>query len=252
VRIDTRIAAEVLLVADHVRLKQVLLNLLSNAVKYNVPGGCVVVRGTPQANGSLRMEIQDSGMGLGPERLASIFSPFERLGHGSQAGSGIGLMITRRLVALMQGEIGVFSEPGRGSVFWVELPQQRLTVLENMLQLTTAGQPAASAARAAQVTWIGAEAPLYQVLQRLQTLRPALRMTRVTSPADCPAAPGLVLATAQTAAEYGLEPPMALKGARVLVVMGSEGSRNPAATATATRLSTDCSLPALLELLDSL
>ncbi|HWJ93255.1 MAG TPA: ATP-binding protein, partial [Telluria sp.] len=110
--------------ADRTRLKQVLLNLLSNAVKYNRDGGAVVLACVPGATpGKIRLTVQDTGMGLSQEQLGALFQPFNRLGQeqGGQEGTGIGLVVTRRLVELMGGEIGVTSSPGVGSVFWIEL-----------------------------------------------------------------------------------------------------------------------------------
>jgi signal transduction histidine kinase len=138
ITIDMHVDADTLLVADYVRLKQVLMNLLSNAIKYNVDGGNVSLHVLPVSDDLLRLEIRDSGMGIAPEHLETIFSPFDRL--GSIEGSGIGLMITRRLVTLMQGEIGVTSIPGNGSVFWVQLPRKRLSILESMLRHTAAAE----------------------------------------------------------------------------------------------------------------
>jgi signal transduction histidine kinase/ActR/RegA family two-component response regulator len=113
--------------ADRTRLKQVLLNLLSNAVKYNRDGGAVVVAcadaGVHAGVRRLRLSVQDTGIGMSTEQLAALFQPFNRLGqeNGVQEGSGIGLVVTRRLVELMKGEIGVTSSPGVGSVFWIDL-----------------------------------------------------------------------------------------------------------------------------------
>jgi len=109
--------------ADRTRLKQVLLNLLSNAVKYNREEGAVVVSCEQPAPDRLRLSVQDTGNGLNPEQLANLFQPFNRLGQeaGAQEGTGIGLVVTKRLVELMGGEIGVTSSPGVGSVFWIEL-----------------------------------------------------------------------------------------------------------------------------------
>jgi signal transduction histidine kinase/CheY-like chemotaxis protein len=109
--------------ADRTRLKQVLLNLLSNAIKYNREGGAVVVDCTQSAPGLLRISVQDTGMGLKAEQVRMLFQPFNRLGQeaGVEEGTGIGLVVTKRLVELMGGTIGVSSSPGVGSMFWVEL-----------------------------------------------------------------------------------------------------------------------------------
>ncbi|WBS02432.1 ATP-binding protein [Pseudoduganella sp. SL102] len=109
--------------ADRTRLKQVLLNLLSNAIKYNREGGAVVIDCAASGPGLLRVSVQDTGMGLRPEQVRMLFQPFNRLGQeaGVEEGSGIGLVVTKRLVELMGGTIGVTSSPGVGSMFWVEL-----------------------------------------------------------------------------------------------------------------------------------
>ncbi len=109
--------------ADRTRLKQVLLNLLSNAIKYNISRGTVEVTCTESAPGRLRVSIRDSGAGLYPEQLTKLFQPFNRLGQeaGGEEGTGIGLVVAKRLVELMGGVIGVESTLGTGSVFWFEL-----------------------------------------------------------------------------------------------------------------------------------
>jgi len=109
--------------ADRTRLKQVVINLLSNAIKYNKAGGSVVVDYIMSRPGSIRVRVTDTGEGLSPSDLAQLFQPFNRLGKesGIEQGTGIGLMVSKQLVELMQGRIGVESTVGEGSAFWFEL-----------------------------------------------------------------------------------------------------------------------------------
>ncbi|NIC40952.1 ATP-binding protein [Aquabacterium sp. A08] len=110
--------------ADALRLRQVLLNLLTNAVKYNRADGQVVVALQAGPRGQLRLEVSDTGRGIPPERMDDLFKPFQRLDTdgASIEGTGIGLCITRQLLELMGGTIGVRSQPGLGSTFWITLP----------------------------------------------------------------------------------------------------------------------------------
>ena len=109
--------------ADRTRVKQVIINLLSNAIKYNTLGGSVIVQCVTTRPQRIRISVKDAGAGLSPEQLAQLFQPFNRLGQESKAeeGTGIGLVLSKRLVELMGGDIGVDSTVGRGSVFWIEL-----------------------------------------------------------------------------------------------------------------------------------
>ncbi|CDQ08857.1 PAS/PAC sensor hybrid histidine kinase [Acidithiobacillus ferrivorans] len=108
---------------DRTRFKQVLINLLSNAIKYNRTDGTVVVACATIAPERIRISVTDTGVGLSAEKLAQLFQSFNRLGQeaGAEEGTGIGLVVTKRLVELMGGEIGVESSIGVGSVFWIEL-----------------------------------------------------------------------------------------------------------------------------------
>ncbi|MEO6147129.1 MAG: PAS domain S-box protein [Sulfuriferula sp.] len=110
------------ILADQTRLKQVIVNLLSNAIKYNREGGAVIIQCVMSGENKVRTSITDTGMGLSPEQLTQLFQPFNRLGQESSAeeGTGIGLVVTKRLVELMGGVIGVESSVNVGSEFWVE------------------------------------------------------------------------------------------------------------------------------------
>ena len=108
--------------ADRTSVKQVLINLLSNAIKYNRKDGTVEVTCAAAGRGHVRISVKDSGAGLPPEKLAQLFQAFNRLGQGSsEEGTGIGLVVTKRLVEVMGGKIGVESVVGVGSTFWVDL-----------------------------------------------------------------------------------------------------------------------------------
>jgi PAS domain S-box-containing protein len=111
--------------ADRTRLKQVLINLLTNAIKYNRTGGSVQVLCRELPAQRVRISVQDSGEGLPPEQLGQLFQPFNRLGKESSTveGTGIGLVVSKRLVEAMEGTIGVQSALGLGCVFWIELIQ---------------------------------------------------------------------------------------------------------------------------------
>jgi CheY-like chemotaxis protein len=109
--------------ADRTRVKQLLINLLSNAIKYNKVGGAVVVDCVASTAGRIRVRVEDTGEGLAPDKLEQLFQPFNRLGQeaSGEEGTGIGLVVCKRLVELMGGAIGVESTVGTGSVFWFEL-----------------------------------------------------------------------------------------------------------------------------------
>lgn len=115
--------------ADRIRLKQVLLNLISNAVKYNRKGGKVHIESRQSdKSGYLKVLVTDTGIGIAPHRLTELFQPFNRLDAANTEieGTGIGLSLTRQILELMGGTVGVESEVGVGSTFWFELPMESL------------------------------------------------------------------------------------------------------------------------------
>ncbi len=132
--------------ADRTRIKQVLLNLLSNAIKYNSDPGEIEVSYRELGSGNVRVSIMDTGIGLSADQLEQLFVPFNRLGQdeGSEQGTGIGLVVAKRLVELMGGAIGVDSTVGEGSVFWFELPSSaapELSAIDDEPEQTAATKP---------------------------------------------------------------------------------------------------------------
>jgi CheY-like chemotaxis protein len=119
-------------IADNQRFKQVILNLINNAIKYNRKGGTVQIKtevrsSNSKANPVIRISVADTGTGIKPEEISKLFQPFERIGaeHTDTEGTGLGLMVVKKLIDAMEGSIGVESTPGKGSIFWIELTQSK-------------------------------------------------------------------------------------------------------------------------------
>ncbi|MBW8756453.1 MAG: response regulator [Burkholderiales bacterium] len=142
--------------SDRTRLKQVLINLLSNAVKYS-PEDAVVDVACQHLGDNVRLSVIDHGAGMTPQQVDALYQPFNRLGReaGATQGSGIGLVVSKGLVELMGGRIGVDSVPGVGSTFWIELPASAER---------PAAVPVLDAAAPAASTGPGAAAPDVTVL----------------------------------------------------------------------------------------
>ena len=185
--------------ADRRHLKQVLINLLSNAIKYNRSGGSVEVT-CGSASGRVRISVRDTGPGLSPEQLAQLFQAFNRLGQeaGAVKGTGIGLVVSKRLVEMMGGEIGAHSTVGAGSVFWVEL-DAALAAPDLAVDGTAAGTVAAVTSppahtEAAQRTLLYVEdnQDNLKLMQHLMARRTDIRMLSASDGAS-----GIALARAQ-------------------------------------------------------
>jgi PAS domain S-box-containing protein len=119
------------IVVDPARFKQVLYNYLSNALKFTPEGGNIVVRTCPESPDSFRVEVEDSGIGIAPEQIQRLFVEVEQLGAGARRSprTGLGLVLTRRIVEAQGGTVGVRSSPGHGSVFHAVLPRETPAIL---------------------------------------------------------------------------------------------------------------------------
>jgi signal transduction histidine kinase len=113
--------------ADYTRLKQVILNLLSNAVKYGNDNSQVTIDEELVNNKFVRIGVTDLGNGLSEFELASLFTSFARLGKTNEVeGTGLGLVLSKHMIELMNGKIGVNSTPGKGSTFWIDIPLSKI------------------------------------------------------------------------------------------------------------------------------
>jgi PAS domain S-box-containing protein len=166
--------------ADRTRVKQVLINLLFNAIKYNRPSGTVDVECSKVSSRMVRLSVRDTGLGLSPEQIEQLFQPFNRLGKeaGAEEGTGIGLVVTKRLVELMGGKIGVDSVVGQGSVFWVEFAlaaAPHFALIES--ESTAAAQGVdADGAPARTVLYVEDNPANLELVEQLVSRRPDLRL----------------------------------------------------------------------------
>ncbi|OYU99747.1 MAG: hypothetical protein CFE45_11770, partial [Burkholderiales bacterium PBB5] len=172
--------------ADATRLRQVLINLLSNAVKYNHPGGSVELRTRPAGVGDLLIEVHDTGLGLSEDQIDQLFTPFNRLGRetgggAAASGTGIGLVISRRLAELMGGELTVSSTVGEGSVFSLRLPRA-----EGAPQRQEVSTAAAlhSAVTIGSVLYIEDQPSDTEVMRQLLAARPGVTLQVAATAAD--------------------------------------------------------------------
>jgi len=133
IALDQLSQIQTVLQADRVRFKQVMLNLLSNAVKYNNENGKITITSTNIENELTRITVEDTGNGLNTNQMSQLFKPFSRLEADNTAveGTGIGLVITKNLVELMGGSIGVESTPNKGSSFWFNIPNTNMVPKQN-------------------------------------------------------------------------------------------------------------------------
>ena len=168
--------------ADRTRVKQVLINLLSNAIKYNKDQGAVTVEWTLRPPDSIRLSVRDTGEGLAPQHFAQLFMPFNRLGKeaGAEEGTGIGLVLAKRLVEMMGGAMGAESDVGVGSVFWFEVKRESApqAALEQAAPVRAQAPPGVSPPGTPQRTVLCVEDNLanLELIEQLMGRRPDLRL----------------------------------------------------------------------------
>jgi len=166
--------------ADRPRLKQIVINLLSNAINYNKDQGTVTVSCTESVHDRIRISVADTGAGLPPAKLAQLFQPFNRLGQeaGGVAGTGIGLVVTKRLVELMDGVLGVESKVGDGSVFWCELVSSAAPhpIGESAEAAAFDGSPVPPGARLRTLLYVEDNPANMKLVEQLIERRPDVRL----------------------------------------------------------------------------
>ena len=133
ISIEDVLSLEVYIHVDRIRFKQILLNLLSNAVKYNNDEGSITIA-CNIVNDIVRISITDTGKGISEKGQKELFTSFSRLGQENSniEGTGIGLVITKKLVELMGGKIDLVSTVNKGSTFWVEFPLVNVTAYSDI------------------------------------------------------------------------------------------------------------------------
>jgi CheY-like chemotaxis protein/anti-sigma regulatory factor (Ser/Thr protein kinase) len=169
----------VFVLADQQRFKQVLLNLLTNAVNYNLSSGSVTVSYEADGKEKVRIFVNDTGIGIPEEKINRLFMPFERLGaeHSNIDGTGLGLALSQRLMQAMGGSIGVESKVGKGSTFWMELPETQPPVPKGSLPVKIAeenGQHSADAHR--KVLYIEDNLSNLALVEQLLEERPGIEL----------------------------------------------------------------------------
>jgi hypothetical protein len=162
--------------ADHQRLKQVLLNLASNAIKYNRPGGTVTFSCHRTSDGRIRIGVHDTGAGIAPDNLERIFTPFDRLGaeHTSEEGTGIGLSLSKGLVEAMGGTLTVESTFGEGSAFFFEIDAAEDALARYEVIAESTAQP--DGAQAGTVLYVEDNPANLRLVERIVAQRGDLRL----------------------------------------------------------------------------
>jgi CheY-like chemotaxis protein/anti-sigma regulatory factor (Ser/Thr protein kinase) len=178
VRLELASAASISVQADRQRLRQVLLNLMTNAIKFNRPGGSVRLSAIVDGP-RVRIDVADTGVGIAPEQIARLFSPFERLDAERRGveGTGLGLAISHQLMKRMQGSIEVQSELGRGSTFAIVLDGAHSTAaMDETREAQPAPTPVTADAKARTVLYIEDNPPNIALMEAVLGRRPHWRL----------------------------------------------------------------------------
>ncbi len=178
INIDIDVSPEQTITADKTLIKQVLLNLLSNAIKYNRLQGSVIILSTAMPDGTVRLSVRDTGMGVPEGVQDSVFEPFNRLGKeaGTIEGTGIGLTITKRLVEEMSGRIGFDSIPGHGATFWIEFPALKAGATTDAEDARAADKMPVQLQREATVLYVEDNPSNLVLMQKIVARLPGLRL----------------------------------------------------------------------------
>ncbi len=164
--------------ADRQRLHQVLLNLLSNAIKYNQTNGSVRISCQEENRNAVRIKVEDTGHGITAEDQARLFAPFERLAAAQTdvEGTGLGLALSKHLIQAMGGAIGLLSEVGKGSTFWIELPVAEAPVERVRRQEVLTARPADPVPHSLKVLYIEDNVANVQLIEHVLSFRSQVRL----------------------------------------------------------------------------
>lgn len=168
--------------ADRTRVKQVFVNLLTNAIKYNRTEGSLDVTFRPAGRRRVHVSVRDTGQGLSTQKLEQLFEPFNRLGQedSNEEGTGIGLVVSKRLIELMGGSIGAHSTVGVGSDFWIELDlaDPHSLILEATDELALHATPAAVGTNMRTLLYVEDNEANMELVAQLVDRRADLRLLR--------------------------------------------------------------------------
>jgi signal transduction histidine kinase/CheY-like chemotaxis protein len=164
--------------ADRQRLHQVLLNLMSNAIKYNQTNGSVRISCQAENKNGVRIRVEDTGNGITAEDQSRLFAPFERLAAAQSdvEGTGLGLALSKHLIQAMGGGIGVLSQVGQGSTFWIELPVAEAPVERVRRQEVLTARPADPDPRSLKVLYIEDNVANVQLIEHVLSFRSQIKL----------------------------------------------------------------------------